>query len=475
MSVNSTNDEISEFGYAQKFARSIKSFDSFAIAFSFISITTGIFATFGFLLVTGGPRGLWTWPIVIIGQYFVAMIYGALSSRIPLAGYSYQWATRLTNWRTGWWFGWMSMCFLFIVVVSVDYAFVQVAFQPLIGQTFTPVSASIETAITIALQGLIIFVSTKTTAKLNSAAVITEVAGITVLVLAIVIGSLVKHTGHISNIWSSGSVPAHGYWAWIGPFMLSTLLGAYTVVGFEAASNLAEETENARHVIPASMTRAVALSGVMGMILLLGCSYAINDMKAVEASPAPIAFLVQAILGSFAQKILLLFVCISIFACGMINLMTNTRLIYAMARDGRLPGHRALRQAPKPSGGPSWATALAAGVSIAIVLILMKSTSALTTLFTASTIMPALLYLGTVILFLSVRKKLDPNQSHLKGQSWEMPVAVLAIIWLLFELSCLVFPSQFRNAQYYVLGTLAIGVVVFGITSMMKSTSSSDK
>ena len=162
MSSISAHDELNEFGYSQKFLRTIKSFDSFAVAFSFISITTGIFTTFGYLLATGGPRGLWTWPIVIVGQYFVAMIYGALSSRIPLAGYSYQWGTRLAGWRTGWWLGWISMCFLFIVVVSVDYAFIQVAFQPLIGQAYSPMSAAIETALTIAIQGIIIFISTKT-------------------------------------------------------------------------------------------------------------------------------------------------------------------------------------------------------------------------------------------------------------------------------------------------------------------------
>ncbi len=467
MSTVASHDEISEFGYSQKFQRSIKSFDSFAVAFSFISITTGIFTTFGYLLATGGPRGLWTWPIVIIGQYFVAMIYGALSSRIPLAGYSYQWGSRLSGWVTGWWLGWISVCFLFIVAVSVDYAFVQVAFQPLIGQTFTPMSAAVETAIVIAIQGLVIFVSTKTTAKLNTAAVVTEVAGIVVLVLAIVIGAVVKGQGHVSNIFSRGQIPAHGYWAWIGPFMLSTLLGAYTIVGFEAASNLAEETENARHVIGSSMKKAVAISGIMGMILLLGATFAIKDLGATTKSAAPIAFIVQGILGAFATKILLLIVCISIFACGMINLMTNTRLIYAMARDGRLPFHKKLSEAPNSAGGPSWATAVPTVVCMAIVLGLSKSTNALNTLFSAATIMPALSYLGTVLLFLKYRNSLGAGTSHIE-KKWEFPVAILALIWLLFELSCLIFPSQFRSAQYYVLGTLGVGLVLFLIVAAQK-------
>ena len=39
----------------------------------------------------------------------------------------------------------MSFAFLSIVTVSVDYGLVQVAFQPLIGETFTPTSAALET------------------------------------------------------------------------------------------------------------------------------------------------------------------------------------------------------------------------------------------------------------------------------------------------------------------------------------------
>ena len=103
------------------------------MAFSFISITTGIFTTYAFALTTGGTRSIWTWPIVIAGQALVALVYGALSIRVPLSGYSYQWASRLANPHVGWWFGWMSFAFLTIVTVSVDYGLVQVAFQPLIG------------------------------------------------------------------------------------------------------------------------------------------------------------------------------------------------------------------------------------------------------------------------------------------------------------------------------------------------------
>ena len=48
-------------------------------------------------------------------------------------------------------------------------------------------------------------------------------------------------------------MPSAGYYAWLGPFMLATLLGAYTIVGFESASNLAEETHEPHQVIPKAM------------------------------------------------------------------------------------------------------------------------------------------------------------------------------------------------------------------------------
>jgi amino acid transporter len=95
------DEQLERFGYRQQFARSLRHFESFAVAFSFISITTGIFTTYAFALATGGTRSIWTWPIVVVGQALVALVYGALSVRVPLSGYSYQWASRLASPHAG--------------------------------------------------------------------------------------------------------------------------------------------------------------------------------------------------------------------------------------------------------------------------------------------------------------------------------------------------------------------------------------
>src|ERR1700746_376963 len=99
------DEELTRFGYRQQFARSLRHFESFAVAFSFISITTGIFTTYAFALATGGTRSIWTWPIVIAGQALVALVYGALSVRVPLSRYSYQGAFRLPHTQGVWGLG----------------------------------------------------------------------------------------------------------------------------------------------------------------------------------------------------------------------------------------------------------------------------------------------------------------------------------------------------------------------------------
>lgn len=459
----SEDTELQTFGYRQQFVRTLRHFESFAVAFSFISITTGIFTTYAFALSVGGTRSIWTWPIVIVGQSLVALLYGALSSRIPLSGFSYQWASRLTTPHLGWWYGWMSFAFLTIVTVSVDYGLIQVAFQPLIGESYTPVSAALETLVVLALQATLIITSTRVTTRVNNAAVATEIIGIVGLTVLLLIVAAIRSLGHWSNLTSPGTVPPNTYYTWLGPFMLATLLGAYTIVGFESASNLAEETHEPHKVVPKAMIRAVLLSGIVGFFFLIILAYATD--KGAYSSAAPVAYIVNSVLGGVVQKIFLVFVCVSIFACGMVIMVTNGRLIYSMARDRRLPAHRFLSHVPRATGGPSWATVLAAVLGGAIVLVLLSSTSALATLFTASTIMPALIYAGTVLLYVFTRRK----GTRTFG-AFEWPIIAGALIWLAYELIVLIGPSSFRNAQYYVLGALGLGLVFYVVQLLTEPT-----
>jgi amino acid transporter len=463
------DDQLLErFGYRQQFTRTLRSFESFAVGFSFISITSGIFTTFGFLLKTSGPRGIWTWPVVVAGQLLVAMIYAALAARIPVSGYSYQWASRLTNPQVGWWLGWMSFAFLSIATVSVDYAFTQVAFQPLIGMDYTPASAAFITLGVMAVQACLIIWSTPIAARVNDIAVVAQFVGIVELSIILLGATALAGNAHLGNLGSTGVVPQAGWYAWLGPGMLATLLGAYTIVGFESACNLAEETREPRRVVPRAMIRAVLVSGLIGMIFLVALSLAVRDITGATADAAPVAFILRDILGGGIERTFLLFACVAIFACGLVIMVTNSRLAWSMARDRRLPGHQLLARVPRATGGPVWATLLVGAISGAIVLVLRDNTTALFNMFTASTLMPAIIYAGTVMLYVLVARHIRGDSRYFHLGRFEWPVILGALAWLAYELVILIGPTQFRAAQRYALGAIALGVVVYALMWLLE-------
>src|SRR6202162_4645509 len=438
-------EALQKYGYRQEFRRELKRFAIFAIGFSFISITTGIFTTYGFVLVNSGPLGIWTWPLVIIGQLFVSLVFAALASRIPLAGYSYQWTSRLANPKVGWLIGWISFIFLIVDVVAVDYAVASTVLPSLFRYPGTSQNAWLATAIVIGVQMALIVFSTFWSTRINNAAVGTEIVGIVGLTLLLVIVGAVRGLLQPSHLFSTGS--ATSPWCGFGtlttasPFMLSFLLGAFTIVGFEAAANLAEETQDAHRTVPTAMWFSVLLSGVVGFAFLIALNLTSQDIAALTASTTPVADIVTQMLGTVVGDIFLVFVTFSIFACGLVIFITVTRLTWAMSRDERFPGHSLFRQVGRQTGTPV-ASTLFCGILIEVVLagfallgILVPSqSSTLTNLFSAATLLPAIIYLATVVLYIYARRKL-PETHGFKLGVWEWPIIVLSLVWLLFELS----------------------------------------
>ena len=76
------------------------------------------------------------------------------------------------------------------------------------------------------------------------------------------------------------------------------LLGAFTIVGFESAANLAEETNDPERVVPRAMWQAVLASGVLGFIFLVAVTLAAGDPVALAESGTPIADVIDKTLGS---------------------------------------------------------------------------------------------------------------------------------------------------------------------------------
>src|SRR5579883_2938011 len=87
---------LQRFGYKQELRRTLGFLSNFAVAFSYISVTTGTFSLFALGILAGGPALFWTWPIVAIGQFLVALNFAELASHFPIAGSIYFFAGILT-------------------------------------------------------------------------------------------------------------------------------------------------------------------------------------------------------------------------------------------------------------------------------------------------------------------------------------------------------------------------------------------
>lgn len=289
-------------------------------SFSRSSLSRQAFLQYGSELNWGGPLGIWTWPIVVLGQALVALVFAALASCIPLAGYSYQWVSRLASPRFGWLIGWVSFTFLIVGVVTVDYSIVQTVLPSLLNYTETPGNAWLITSLLIVVQMALILFSTLWSTRINNIAAGTEVIGIAGLTVLLIIVGAVRGVLHPDHLFSMGAVPANGYFRLgtltsVGPFFLSFLIGIATLVGFEAAANLSEETENAHRVVPFAVLSAVLLSGVIGMGFLISLNLASGNLHALAASATPVADIVTQTLGRGVGDIFLVLVTFSFFAC----------------------------------------------------------------------------------------------------------------------------------------------------------------
>jgi amino acid transporter len=455
---------LQQFGYQQEYKRGIRRFASFAVGFSFISITTGIFTTYGSILTSSGPFGIWTWPLVALGQLMVSLVFASLAARFPIAGYSYQWVSRLANPKIGWLVGWLAFTFLVVVTVSVDYALSQVVFPALFNYTYTPQNAWAVTAGIILVQALLIILSTKWSTRVNNTAVGTEVVGILGLTVLLLVVGAARGLLHPDHLFSLGAVSSKGYFDFsqlraTSPFQFAFILGAYTIVGFEAAANLSEETQNPDRVVPTAMWSAVALSGIVGFVFLIALNLASGNLTALASSSTPVADIVSQTLGSVVGDIFLVIVAFSIFACGLVIFITATRLTWAMARDGRFPAHTLLRRVNTATDSPVMVTAMLFVLIQVVLAIFAQQTNALVNLFGAATLLPCLIYLSTVVLYIATNRKLKKSTGFSLGR-FEWLVVALAVVWLLFELS--IFRDASFNLPWVYVGVMfGIGLLYF--------------
>jgi amino acid transporter len=447
-------------GYRQELGRTLGPSQVFAISFAFISVAVGIFGTYDEVLRNAGPIGIWLWIIVAVGQTFVALVIAQFAARISLTGSSYQWASRLANPRIGWGFGWLSFCYLGIAVVAVDNALASQAFMPLLGMGPDEGTARLITLIVLLFQAVLTIASTRIVGVLNACAVGVEVAIVGVLVIALLVAVAATGLGSADNLTSRGITEGDAdYFGLGGGLMLAMVMGLSTLTGFDAAANLAEEAKDPYRTVPRAIVGSVVAAGVLGLLFLIALTVAIPDITRISHSGSPVAAILRDQLGPLVETTLLVVITFAFFACGMVVMAAGARLVFAMSRDARFPLHRLMRQVDPRTQTPIPATILVFAGGVALMVALPGE--ALLELITASTILPVIIYGATVALYLAVRRRLDRKEGAFDLGRFELPVAIVALVWLVIAMVVLVTPGVARVPILIVLGLMLVGGLFF--------------
>ncbi len=234
----------------------------------------------------------------------VAFSMSELASAFPTAGGIYYWASRLGGAGWGWFTGWFNLIGLVAVVASVDY--VCAAFLTnLLGLynldfvfNFGKAAAGTDVHYTahvifamflviLIFHGLINVFSSHLVSMFNNVSVWWHVIGVAVIVVILIAGpthhaSLSYVFGHTINNsgFKGGSTSVPFFWLYVLP--LGFLLTMYTITGYDASAHVSEETHGAEESAPKGIWRSVFYSAVIGWIVLLAITFAIQ--KSQEAT-----------------------------------------------------------------------------------------------------------------------------------------------------------------------------------------------
>jgi amino acid transporter len=455
------DEECQDCGYEPELKRTLGSFQVFAVSFAFISVAVGIFATYDSVLGSAGPVGIWLWIIASIGQTLVALVVAQFAARIALSGSSYQWASRLANPKIGWLFGWLTFWYLAIAVVAMDDALASQAFMPLFGIAENEGTARLITVAILIVQAVLVIASTRLLGIITSSAVSIELAIVVVLVIALAVVMVFTGSGDLDNLTSRGITAADpNYFAIGGGLAAGMIMGLTTLVGFDSAANLAEEAKDPFRSVPRAIVASVVAAAVLGLLFLIALTFAIKDIPAVSTSGSPVAAIIRSQLGPITERILLAGLAFAMFGAGMVVMAACSRQVFAMARDERFPAHGLMRRVNPRTQTPVAATILI--LVVGVVLMVALPGAALLQLIIGSTILPALIYGATVILYLAVRKRLEHKEGGFSLGHFELPVAIAALIWVAVALFALVTPGDASVPVLIVLGLIVVGGIYFG-------------
>jgi amino acid transporter len=468
--------ELHGLGYAQELFRTMGGFSNFAISFTIISILTGAVILFDYGLAWGGPAASTIgWPLVSVFTLLIAAAMAEIASAYPTAGGLYYWSSRMKNKDWGWWTAWFNLAGQVAIVAGIDFAAASFVNSSIV----TPILANfgiaygngslifgsslvngqlLTMAVLMIVQLALNIAGIKIVALLNDASVWWHIGTVVVIVGALFLITSGKAHADISpfavgpqdTVGGASPLgvnlgPAIGYAVPIA-FLFSLLQAQWTYTGYDASAHVAEETVGARLSSAWGVFISVAVSSVVGYLVLFGlvthlppldqvfnpsCVSAPVGLCSAYYGGTPVVFSTLSYNLGQLGDILGAAIAIAMSLCGLASVADAGRMLFAFSRDHGVPGSGVMRKVSHRFRSP--ANALTAIVVFSYLLTnaawIAGSFTAIAIVTAISTI--ALYWAYGVPIFLGIFGKQEwRDHAVWKLGRFSKPIAALACLWI---------------------------------------------
>jgi amino acid transporter len=354
---------LERLGYAQELLREMGGFANFALSFSIISILTGAVTLYAHGLRYGGPFEMTVgWPLVTLLTLPVAASLAELASAYPTAGALYHWAALLGGRGWGFLTAWMNTIGQFAITAGIDYGLAELI-APLLGLPADRAHVLPLYAVLLGSHALANHVGVRLVTVLNWFSAWYHIAGVGLLVGALV---LFGPRADLGLLLTQKTVSEHGY---LYGFLVGLLQAGWTFTGYDASAHVTEETLDPSRNAPWGIVLSVVVSGVVGWLMLLCVTAAIGDLNAVLAAENPFLAVLTTALGARFGTLLVWVVAGAMWFCGLASVTSNSRMLFAFARDGGLPGAAWVARVSPRWKSPHVAVWISVGAAFAVGLL----------------------------------------------------------------------------------------------------------
>src|SRR3954449_10505091 len=351
------------------------------------TIGTGIFIVLTSAVPEAGPAVVWSFVLAGAVAGLTAICYAELAGAVPVSGSSYSYAYATLGEAVA-----MGVAACLLLEYGVSAAGVAVGWSQYVNELlvnlfgFTiPDSISqapeqggvfnLPAVVLIWLCTLLLLRGASESAKINAIMVMIKLG---VLALFVVIGLQGWDSNHLSNFAPDGF---SGINAAAGIIFFS-------YIGLDAVSTAGEEVKNPRRNLPLA---------IIGALLIVTTIYVLVAVVAVAAQPvaafsgqeAGLSNILESVTGStWPASVLAAGAIISIFSVTLVVIYGQTRILFAMSRDGMIPQffHRL---------NPRTLTPVHSTIFVAVVISLLAGVVPINFLFEMTSI-------GTLVAFLVV-------------------------------------------------------------------------